>query len=587
MKISASGLQLSASATPGAFRNVTIPQIHGCGLVSDLVGMRVRTRGVVTEVTDRGYIVQDPQGDDDPSTSDAIFVDVDHPDQGDGSAASCSSGDIVVGDEVEVTGQVTLSAPRGKAWVQPVTILAGGVTTEVLHHGQRLPEPVVIGRAGRLPPDKDVFEAQHFFGSLEWMRVRVDDAVVVGPTQKNGDVVVLAANGANAGTRTKRGGLLATESDCNPERITLAMASTGQKGWPPPFGVSDRIVNVTGIMRHDAGAWKLIPESDDGIISTGHLDREVARLTPTRTGLTVATFNVENLSARARERMATLGRTIVKNLCSPDIIGVQEIQDNDGPEDTGNVDASKTYAAIIQAIQDAGGPTYAWVDIPPQNNADGGQRGGNIRPGFLYRTDRVTYVDSSKMRLGEDDPAFISCRKPLVCRFKFNGQELVVINNHLSSKKSGTDELGLIQPPINGAEAQRTAQALCIGRYAKQTLDQNPKTNLVVLGDFNEECFHTPLRKLADFGLVPMDSLLKPNECYTYNHAGNSQALDHVFVPAHLLTKAEYEIVHLDSEFADTGRISDHDPAIIRLTWSDSLKSKGAHSCKNRPSYFF
>ncbi len=36
---------------------------------------------------------------------------------------------------------------------------------------------------------------------------------------------------------------------------------------------------------------------------------------------------------------------------------------------------------------------HAFTDIAPVEDEEGGQPGGNIRVGYLYRTDRVTLVD--------------------------------------------------------------------------------------------------------------------------------------------------------------------------------------------------
>ena len=78
---------------------------------------------------------------------------------------------------------------------------------------------------------------------------------------------------------------------------------------------------------------------------------------------------------------------------SPDIIALQEIQDNNGTTDDGTVDASETYGALIAAIQTAGGPVYEYRDIAPLDGLDGGVPGGNIRVGFLFNPARVTFID--------------------------------------------------------------------------------------------------------------------------------------------------------------------------------------------------
>jgi len=109
--------------------------------------------------------------------------------------------------------------------------------------------------------------------------------------------------------------------------------------------------------------------------------------------LAVATYNVENLApSDAQSKFDTLGAGVVNNLKSPDIISVEEIQDNDGATDDGVVAADQTLTKLTAAISAAGGPNYQWSEIDPVNDADGGQPGGNIRVVFLYNPDRVAFV---------------------------------------------------------------------------------------------------------------------------------------------------------------------------------------------------
>ena len=83
----------------------TIPQIQGTGTASPLAGQTVTTRGVVTADTQggsglNGFFLQDAAGDDDPATSDGVFVFVP-------SANPLASVDVAVGDEVAVIGRAT------------------------------------------------------------------------------------------------------------------------------------------------------------------------------------------------------------------------------------------------------------------------------------------------------------------------------------------------------------------------------------------------------------------------------------------------------------------------------------------------
>ncbi len=55
----------------------------------------------------------------------------------------------------------------------------------------------------------------------------------------------------------------------------------------------------------------------------------------------------------------------------PDIIGVEEMQDNNGTVNDGTTDASLSAKRIIDAVLEIRGPKYEYVEIAPNNNLDG------------------------------------------------------------------------------------------------------------------------------------------------------------------------------------------------------------------------
>src|SRR5699024_2180967 len=77
------------------------------------------------------------------------------------------------------------------------------------------------------------------------------------------------------------------------------------------------------------------------------------------------------------------------DLGAPDIIGVTEVQDENGPIDAGNPGARKSYTRLVNAIYEYGGPRYEFAHIDPIDNQDGGQPGSNIQVGILYNPERV------------------------------------------------------------------------------------------------------------------------------------------------------------------------------------------------------
>ena len=269
----------------------------------------------------------------------------------------------------------------------------------------------MIGTGGRIPPDtvieddasgsvetSGVFDPAQdgldFYESLEGMRVQLNDAVAVGPTEPDfGETPVIGDDGANASVRTYRGGLLLRPDDGNPERVTLDDLLTPL----PDVNVGDHYSGpITGVMDYNFGN-PFIEVTSAGLTA---IHDGVTRETtdPSRPGeLTISTFNFENLAAGQTDKLNALAHLIVDNLRSPDLIAGEEVQDNNGTSGSSDdtvVDASQTLLQLVAAISAAGGPTYSWRQIDPVDDQDGGAPGGNIRQVFLFRTDRgLSFVD--------------------------------------------------------------------------------------------------------------------------------------------------------------------------------------------------
>src|SRR5712691_301305 len=282
---------------------------------------------------------------------------------------------------------------------------------------------------------------------------------------------------------------------------------------------------------------------------------------------------------------------IVTNLRAPDLIAGEEVQDNNGATDNGNVDASQTLAKLTAAIQAAGGPAYAWREIDPVNDQDGGEPGGNIRQVFLFRTDRgLSFVDRpggtsttptgvagsgsstqltfSPGRIDPNNPAFSTSRKPLAGEFEYRGHKLFVIANHFNSKGGDDPLLGRFQPPTRSSEEQRHNQAHVVADFVSQISAADPGANVVVLGDLNDFEFSETVSILKDAGMSDLMETLPLNERYSYEFEGNAQVLDHILVGQALHARPlVFDPVHVNAEFFD--QASDHDPSVVRIALND------------------
>jgi predicted extracellular nuclease len=580
----------------------TIMQIQGPDHVSSLVGQRVSgVPGVVTAIRLTSFYMQDATGDGNLSTSDGILV------------FGVNTSSLTVGAAVLVNGTVTEFGSGDNLTVteltQPAVTLAGPgtpITATVLGQGGRAQPNVVIeddanGDLNAPGEGGNVFDIAQdgidFYESLEGMLVQVNNAAVVNATRSFGEITLLADSGANAtGLRTLRGGILLAPTDANPERITVDDEILRDQISPrpakamPDMNVGARITSpVVGPLDYSFENYKIQAMTQPTFVESTIL-REVAAIAHP-SDLTVATFNVENLTVgNAQSKFDELADMIVHNLRAPEIVAIEEIQDDSGATNNGVVTATATWNKLLTAIDAAGGPSYAFRQIDPVNNEDGGAPGANIRVGLLYRTDLddLRFVDRpggtptnntsivgpknhpqltfSPGRLGTDSSAFNATRKPLVGEFVWKDRTVFVVVNHFSSKGDDQGIFSRWQPPNNFSEGPRHGQAQVVNTFVDTVLAKDKDANVIVLGDINDFEFSRTIEILEGDELTTLMKILPANERYSYVFEGNSQVLDQILVSDAILKRApQYDVVHVNAEFADARQASDHEPQVAYL----------------------
>jgi len=388
---------------------VSICEIQGSGFASPYEGQTVRTQGVVFADFDQtgkcGFFIQVEDCDGDPATSDGIFV------------YKRNQTDVVsVGDRVEVRGTVQefYDLTEISTYVSNITVLS---------EGNPLPEPVDLN-----PPFDDA-EAWAYLEALEGMYVKMDDAMVVGPTNRYDETWVV---------RSDLGLDRVFQDDPAGTGEVVGVDDGGLFEITPEAKVGDQVLGLLGPLDYTYGAYKmqlvaeptLVPapdppktgdvdgdgdvDLDDLLVIRQHLGETVppapesadlngdGRITGRDVAaflrlwhqvwlkpmeFTVATFNLENLfdtvdepekddpvlSAEDYElKLDKLAEAIHDELREPTIIGVQEAE---------NLTVLVDLAARpeIEAEYDA-----VLVDGPD---------GRGIDVGLLYQTDRVTLLD--------------------------------------------------------------------------------------------------------------------------------------------------------------------------------------------------
>jgi uncharacterized protein len=581
---------------------LSIHDIQGTSWISPQVNNTVtNVPGIVTAVrtgSSKGFWFQDPNPDSNPATSEGVFV------------FTSSAPTVAVGDSVLVSGKVSdfypLSSGESLSTTSNLsTTEIGSPDVTVLTHDNPVPAPIVIG-PNTVPdtyapdlggtniestPITPARSALDYYESIEGMRVEVDDARVVGPSNTFGEQYVTTKPTTAA---TYRGGAELLGANKTPAgRLEIATLD----GSALSLDVGDVLQGATvGPIDWSNFGGYVLEASTLGTVQSNHL-APVTATAGTKKQLSIATYNVENLApSDAASKYQALAQGVVTNLATPDIVALEEIQDNSGGTDDGVVAADQTLTELTDAIKAAGGPQYQWREIDPVNDQDGGQPGGNIRVAFLFNPKRVSFVDAgpknvnrsttgtqvstvhgraalslSPGRIDPQNPVWDASRKPLVGNFYFNSKNVIVIANHWDSKLGDQNADGRYQYPEQSSRVQRSGQAQVVHDFVNKILDTDKKAQVVVVGDLNDYQFSPPLASLKTGTsdgtgpsiLTDLITTLPINQQYTYVFNGVSQVLDHILVSSKV-AGVKYQVVHVNSEYHN--QVSDHDPQVVDFT---------------------
>ncbi|WP_262371875.1 cell wall-binding repeat-containing protein [Rossellomorea aquimaris] len=565
---------------------LSIHDIQGDSHTSPYENMTVsNVQGIVTaKAGSNAFYMQEETPDDSLATSEGIYV-------------YAKGNSVKVGDKVNVAGQVKEWREDGYDDAKDLLttqITASAVTVE--SSDNTVPAAIMMG-VDRVPPTEIIEDDEmtsfdpetdglDFYESLEGMLIEIPDATITGPVKY--DELPVVVNTSEDQLRTRAGGVLISPEDYNPERMLIDV-----DGMNINVKTGDMLDgSVTGNVSYDYSNFKIRPTGAFPTVVDGGTAQQVTSITPVEEDLTIASYNIENFYAGIeKSKVEKIADSIVSNMKTPDIIGLVEVQDNNGPTDDGTTDASASYETIIKAIEEAGGPSYEFTDIAPVDKTDGGQPGGNIRVGFIYNPERVQLTDKeagdavtsvgvdenglthNPGRIDPTNEAFDDSRKALAAEFMFNGEKVIVVANHFNSKGGDGALFGADHPVVLGSEVQRLKQAEVLNDFVNDVNEKVEGANVVVLGDLNDFEFSAPINTLEGDVLTNMMEKLPAEERYTYIYQGNSQVLDHILVTNNLAKTTMIDSININSDFSEEdGRASDHDPVLAKIQFENKVE---------------
>ena len=526
---------------------VLICEIQGSTRLSAYKGERVETSGVVTGFLQHdensGLFLQASQCDHDPLTSDGLFVRF----IGQESA-------VAIGDKVRVRGKVEEFYGRTQLDVPIDSLL-------VEAKEQSLP------LASSLAPPANPNEAPAYYETLEGMLVSMNKAIVVGPTNRFGESAVVPEH-----IPTSNGHILRNKSTRG------AITRLGAEGLFAPYdlAVGDEIHKIIGSLDYSFGNYKIQLASEPTVMAKPRPSTFDSPLLAAGEW-SLATFNAENLfdsqddvgrndedSTLSADALAIkldkIAGTIATVLGLPTIVALQEVE---------NLSVLQQLAAhpLLEGRYDA----YLLE----------GHDGRGIDQGLLVEKNRIEVLDltlgstcsplsapgGSKEGNCPEGEMLLFARPPLIAHLRLDGsRDFYLINNHFKSKYGGEEE----------TKPRRIAQARFLASFITQLQTTQPGTEILVVGDLNDDEESTALKSLLDGTyLSNLWQVIAPEERYTYIFGGVSQALDHILVTQGLQDAlVRFEPIHINADYPDglhqdgttILRTSDHDPlfAIFR-----------------------
>ena len=606
--------------------------------VSPYAGQRVTTTGVVTSVISNGFFLQsrDADADTNPLTPEGVEV------------FTSSAPTVVLGNYVQVTGMVqtfpavTASKTPATEIASPtVTVLSatsamptaitlttalltpsGGLYQLTPYEGMRVSVPSMTTTSGTNGSITSTGEPTETASSVGYFY-----AVITGTPRPFREPGIDIRDPAVPGTPAN-----VAHFDDNPERILVNSVLSG--GTSIELSTGAVLTSVTGVLDftfssdsfYDPSRLILDAAYNRANVTPG-LAVQPAAL-PAANEFTVASFNIErfyntnsaddlyfvpagvtgyngssssgtvstgqtyvseavDISAAAyARRLAKLSLAIRTVLNSPDIVTLEEVENQSVANDI-----------ATQVNTDAGVPNL-YTAYSTDNTTYYSQDGTGISVGFLVKN-TVDKLGFSQYGAGESftptwasSPITLNDRPWLVLNAgvkRGNGAKdylVTVIVNHMKALT------GQNSPTSTSTRQKKELQAEDIAKYI-QTL-QAAGQHVISGGDFNafefSDGYNDTLGTYTNTNVLPATQVVQPGvaglvnppltdlaltlpatQRWSYDEDGDAQILDHMVVTPELVSGgAHFAYVHIDADFPLTAyndattaaRVSDHDPAL-------------------------
>lgn len=592
-----------------------IYNIQGSGPTPAITGV-VTTKGVVVgdyegaSPAQRGFFIQDLDGDGNPATSDGIFV------------FNGSNNSVNLGDVVYVTG--TAGDFQDQTQISSVTNITNCGTSSVAPTDVTLP-----------------FASTTFAEQYEGMLVRLPQTLYVTEHFQLGrfDQVVLSS-GARLSQPTNvvapGAPTLALQAQNNLNRIILDDDLQNQNPDPIVFGRGglplsasntlrggDTATGIVGVMTYtwagnaaSGNAYRVRPINALG----GYAYFEPANARPTSAPAVGGTLKVVGMNLLnffntfdgassnppyacnlgvggsltdcrgaddagefARQWPKTVAAIVAMN---PDVVGVNELEnDGYGP------DSSLQF--LVDQLNVATAPgTYAFINVDANTGQLNAMGTDAIRVALIYKPASVTPIGQTAalntaafVNGGDSSPR---SRPSLMQAFQqnSNGAVFIVDVNHLKSKGSACDAPDAGDGQGNCNQVRVNAVTELMNWFATDPTGTGDP-DILMLGDYNSYAMEDPITVIKNAGFTNLIDTFVGPDAYSYVFDGQWGYLDHALGSASIVSQVtgvgdyhinsdEPSVLDYNDDFKSAGqiaslyapdqfRISDHDPVVVGL----------------------
>ena len=555
MRYSFTSLILFLSFGLVAQTSVTIPQIQGLGSSSVYVNQVVKTTGIVTarfigSNKIGGFFMQDPVGDNNPLTSDGIFV-------------STSTDNVAVGDNVEITGTVTETGGR--------TQLGTITGTNILSSKNTIPVVEVVY-------NPDTWNWKQYEGML----IQFDQTLYVNNNSRLLSLGQLTLGTTRLYTPTNQfvhgtadyTALLAFNAKA---QLILDDGITTGNYTPIQFAdasgtrrTGERITNLQAVVDYSNSAYTIYPAttpvfygnprptapSDLGNYNLKVCASNLDYYLPTNFG---QGYGAANATQAAQQQLKIVAGLLA---IDADIYGLMEVEEG-----------QKALTDLVTAMNAATvAGRYGFV------NDGGGMDGTYIKVGYLYRTDKVTpYLNLQNT----NSPSPYDRKKVQAFTLNSNNERFIFSLNHFKAKTgcptSGTDtDQGDGQGCWN---TTRVLESTSITNLIANNLTYYGDDDVLIMGDLNSYGKEDPVEKLIQNGYTDMHRVFHADSAYSYVYDGEAGYLDNVLASPTMKSQITgVSVFHVNTDeptmFEYSGsayqpdmyRYSDHDPVVVGLS---------------------